>query len=112
MPGPESFRALQIAAVEDHNFHYLAGKERGIHIRNCCEVDLDFFDQERVPYSIETLREQQFSLTEDAITLDCLSYCDNGIAPNIMFKNNALEVKFDEIAEYLNPDGPIRHFSL
>ena len=112
IPGPESFRALQIAAVEDHNFHYLAGKERGIHIRNCCEIDLDFFDQERVPYSIETLREQQFSLTEDAITLDCLSYCDNGIAPNIMFKNNALEVKFDEIAEHLNPDGPIRHFSL
>ena len=26
--------------------------------------------------------------------------------------NHCLEVKFDEIAEYLNPDGPIRHFSL
>ena len=111
-PGPKSFTVLQIAAVQDHNEHYLKGVELGVHMRNCCAVDLELFYEQRLPYSIETLREQQFSLTKDAIALDCLSYCDKSIAPYIMFKNNALEVKFDEIEGYFNPDGPIRHFSL
>ncbi len=56
----------------------------------------------------EDLRDQQFVLTADALVLDCIKYCDSGIARALMFNTSAYEIPYKSISEHLNPDGPYR----
>ena len=57
----------------------------------------------------EDFREQQFTLTADALVLDCVRYCSRGIAPTLMFKDEAHAIPYALLADHLDPAGPYRH---
>ena len=106
-PGEDSYKALVRLAVENHNFHVRDGQDRGVLVRNCCVADVEEYVSR--PYEPERLQEQHFSLTANSLALDCVNYCFQGVVSNLLFKNNALEVPYEHLAEHLDPNGPYRH---
>ena len=106
-PGEDSYKALVRLAVENHNFHVRDGEDRSVLVRNCCVADVEEYASR--PYEPERLQEQHFSLTANSLALDCVEYCFQGVVSNLLFKNNALEVPYEHLADHLDPNGPYRH---
>ena len=58
----------------------------------------------------QNLEKQHFTLTAEALALHCTWYCDQGIAPILLYKrNNGLGIPYSLLAGHLDPDGPYRH---
>ena len=58
----------------------------------------------------QNLEKQHFTLTAEALALHCTWYCDQGIAPILLYKrNNGLGIPYERLADHLDPDGPYRH---
>jgi len=58
----------------------------------------------------QNLERQHFTLTAEALALHCTWYCDQGIAPILLYKrNNGLGIPYERLADHLDPDGPYRH---
>ena len=118
-PGEDAYRAVIRLAAENHNFHYLDGEARGVHVRNCCVVDVDEYTSSEA-YEPVLLREQHFTLTADALVLDCTNYCTDGLSyfadgygpglvSGLMRLNPPIEIPYERLATHLDPNGPYRH---
>jgi len=57
----------------------------------------------------ERFREQPFTLTADALVLDCEKYCYRGISHVFMSKDDAHAIPYARLADHLDPNGPYRH---
>ena len=58
----------------------------------------------------QRLKKQHFTLTAEALVLHCTWYCDQGIAPILLYKmSNGMGIPYEHLADHLDPDGPYRH---
>ena len=71
--------------------------------------DVHFFEKDE--YRPELLEKQEFTLTEDAIVLDCTKYCGVSPVAHVLDRKIPLEIPYSRFKHFFDPDGPFRHIS-